>query len=223
MALPDAYRAVSLLDFNAGAAASVALLNPLGAQLDALLAAGLGPFQASLAAQFNASLAAQASLSLTLSMGDFALVAQLKAAIAALAQLQAALAGGLAVGLPPIQLGLSAELSATASLAATLKAQLGGLQLLIKAALAVKIPAIRAAASLSAALAVGPFYVISFSGTTVGDVAAWLQGQAPSLKSPIDAGVAELPFNQPDVFGVLIFGPNPSFQASFGAIIAVPP
>jgi hypothetical protein len=223
MAVPEAYRAISLIEFNVGAAASVALLNPLSAQLDALLALGLGPFQASLAAQFNAAVAAQATLALTISVGDVGIIASLKGAIAALAQLQAALAGALALGLPPIQLGLTAELSATAALAASLKVQLGGLQLLIRAALAIKIPAIQAAASLTAALGVGPFYVISFSGTTVGAVSSWLASQAPQLQSPVDTGVPPLPFSQPDVFGVLIFGPTPSAKASFDAIISVPP
>jgi hypothetical protein len=223
MALPDAYRAINLIDFNVGAAAAVALLNPLGAQIDALLALGLGPFQVALAAQFNAALAAQASLSLSISIGDIGIIGALKASIAALAQLQVALAGALSLGLPPIQLSLGAELAATAALAATLQVQLGGLQLLIKAALAIKIPAIQAAASLTAALGVGPFYIISFSGTTVGAVSAWLAAQAPQLQSPVDTGVPPLPFSQPDVFGVLIFGPTPSAKASFDAIISVPP
>ena len=78
-----------MVDFNVGAAAAVGFLNPMGAQLDALLALGLGPFQAALAAQFNASLALQAALSLTLAAGDLDIVAQLKASIAALVQIQA--------------------------------------------------------------------------------------------------------------------------------------
>ena len=221
MALPDAYRAIDLLDFNVGAAAAVALLNPLAAQLDALLALGLGPFQTLLAAQFNAALAAQASLSLSISIGDIGIIGALKASIAALAQLQAALAGALALGLPPIQLSLGAELSASAALAATLQLQLGGLQLLIKAALAIKIPAIEAAASLGLALSVGPFFAISFSDTTVSAVSSWLAGEVSSgqLYSAVDS----VAMNVGDpTFGVLIFGTDPSFQGAFSAIIHVP-
>lgn len=221
MALPDSYRAISLIDFNVGAAAAVAFLNPLSAQLDALLALGLGPFQAALAAQFNAALSAQAQLSLSLSIGDIGIIAALQASIAALAQLQAALAGALALGLPPIQLSLGAELTATAALAATLQVQLGGLQLLIEAALAIKIPAVRAAAQLTAALSVGPFYCISFSDTTVGNVVTWLNART-ELKSPVDIGVPALPYSQTGVFGVLIFGQGTSAKASFDAIISVP-
>ena len=221
MALPDAYRAISLLEFNVGAAASVALLNPLAAQLDAMIALGLGPFQLGLAAQFNAALAATAALSLTLSIGDFALIANLKAAISALAQLQAALAAGLALGLPPISLGLTAELTLTASLAASMKIRLGAIQLLIQAALMVKIPAVKLAAQLSASLSVGPFFAVSFSDTTLSAVSSWLAAEVSS--GGLSADSQTLAPTQPGVFGVLLFGPNPSFSASFGAIISVPP
>lgn len=221
MALPDAYRAIKLLDFNIGAAAAVAFLNPMGAQIDALIALGLGPFGLSLGAQFNAALAAQASLSLSLSIGDVGLLASLKASIAALAALQAALAASLALGLPPIQLSL--ELSATAALAASLSLQLGSIQLLIKAALAIKIPAIKAAARLSAALNVGPFVCISFSGTTVRNVSTFLAGEVATGQLYAAADGISLDVDQGDVFGVLLFGPEPSAKGSFDAIIAVPP
>ena len=219
MALPDAYRAITLLDFNVGAAAAVAFLNPMAAQLDALLVLGLGPFQTALAAQFNASLALQASLALTISVGDLGIIAQLKASIAALVQLQVALAASLSLGLPAINIGLSAELGATAALAAALKVQLGGIQLLIKAALAVKVPAVRAAAALNAALAVGPFFAISFSGAQLQDVSAWLSNEVAGGGLSADSETL-LPID--NTYGVLVFGTNPSFQAQFDAIIKVP-
>lgn len=219
MAIPDAYRATSLLDFNVGATAAVAFLNPMGAQLDALLSLGLGPFQASLATQFNASLALQASLALTLSLGDVSIIGQLKGAIAALIELQAGLSASLALGLPSISLGLSAELGTAGALAAALKIQLGGIQLLIKAALAVKIPAIRAAASLSAALAVGPFFAISFSGVPLQDVSGWLSSEVSGGGLSADS---ENLLPTDSTYGVLIFGTSPSFQAQLDAIIKVP-
>ncbi len=219
MAIPDAYRAITLLDFNVGCAAAVAFLNPLSAQLDLLLSAGLGPFQIALASQFNASIALQASLSLTLAVGDFSIVGALKASIAALVQLQAALAASLSLGLPPITLGLGAELSATGALAAALQLQLGGLQLLIKAALAVKIPAIQAAAALAAALAVGPFFAISFSGVQLQDVSGWLSSEVAG--GGLSADSENLLPTDP-TYGILLFGTNPSFQASLDAIIKVP-
>lgn len=220
MPMPDAYRAISLLDFNVGAAAAVAFLNPLSAQLDALIALGLGPFQASLAAQFNAALAMQASLTLSISLGDLSLLATLKSTLAAVATLQAALAAALTLGLPPIQLSLGAELGAAVALAGVLKLQLGGIQALIKAAIAIKLPAVRAAASLGAALSAGPFFAISFSGVTLASVASWLAGEVAGGGLNAD-GQHLLPGDV--TFGALIFGTNPSFQASFNAIIAVPP
>lgn len=222
MALPDAYRAITLLDFNVGAAAAVGLLNPMGAQLDALIGIALGPFTALLAAQFNAALAAQASLSLNISLGPMAAMAQLQAAVRALAQLIATFTAALALGFPPIQFSANANLSASLALAATLQAQLGGLKLLIQAALAVKIPAIKAAAGFAAALAVGPFFAISFSGTTVRSVSNWLAGEVASGQLYSTTDHVSLPVDQPDVYGVLIFGGNPSFRSQFGAIISVP-
>jgi hypothetical protein len=216
MAIPDAYRAITLAEFNVGAAAAVAFLNPLCAQIDALLALGLGPFQATLAAQFNAALAAQAQLALTVNLGA---AAQLAAAIAALVQLQVALSVSLSLGIPPISIGLSAELSATVALGAALKIQLGGLQLLIKAALAVKIPAIQAAAMLNASLPVGPFFAISFSNVQLQNVSSWLSSEVLSGGLSADSQVL-LPTDP--TYGVLVFGKNPSFQAQFGAIISVP-
>lgn len=223
MSVPEAYRAIALLDFNVGAAAAVTFLNPLSAQLDALIALGLGPFQASLAAQFNAALAAQASLSLSISLGDLGLIASLKASIAALAQLQAALAGALALGLPPLQLGLTSELSVTAALAATLKVKLGGIQLLIKAALAVKLPAIQAAAGLTAAMSAGPFFAVSFgltSPTTLQEASDWLAGEVAGGGLAADSQLLA-PGDQ--TYGVFIFGVNPALSGSFSAIISVPP
>jgi hypothetical protein len=221
--LPDAYRAIKLLDFNIGAAAAVALLNPLGAQIDALIALGLGPFGLGLSAQFNAALAAQASLSLSLSIGDISLLASLKASIAALASLQAALAGALALGLPPIQLSLGAELTATVALAASLSVQLGSIQLLIKAALAIKIPAIKAAAGFAAALNAGPIFCIAFSGTTVRNVSTFLDGEVANGQLEAVADSATLGVDTAGVFGVLLFGAAPSAKVGFDAIIAVPP
>jgi hypothetical protein len=221
MALPDAYRAINLIDFNVAAAASVALLNPLAAQLDLMISLGLGPFQAALSAQLAAAVQASAALSLSFSIGDFSLVAQLQGLISALATLQAALAASLSLGLPPISLSIGAELTATLALAAALKLELSGIQLLIQAALRLTIPAIKLAASLTAALNVGPFYAISFSGTTLDGVSSWLSNELSSAGG-LDADGNFLARNQPDVFGVLLIGPDPSFSASFNAIISVP-
>lgn len=215
MAIPDAYRAITLAEFNVGAAAATTLLNPLAAQLDALLALGIGPFQAALSAQLSASIALQAQLSLSLSLG---IAADLRLAISAAAQLQAQLTAALALGIS-VNASITSQFSASIALAAALKAQLGGLQAVIKAALAVKIPAIRAAADYKAALSVGPFFAVSFSGVQLQNVSSWLSAQVSGGGLAAD-GEQLLPTQQ--TYGVFVFGTNPSFQAQFGAIISVP-
>lgn len=146
---------------NVGAAAAVGFLNPLSAQLDAMIAFSLGPLTADLAVALDASLALSATLSLQVS-DPFA---NIRAALEALVELQATLAA--ALSLPPLVLSLSAEIAASASLSAALSAKLGGLNLLLEAAIAVKIPAVKAAAALSASLSAGPFVVLGFDGLDV--------------------------------------------------------
>ena len=138
--------------------AAAGLVVPLSAQLDALLAVGLGPFQAELQAQFNAALAATATL--TLQIGDP--LAALKLAISALGQLQAALQA--ALSLPPINLSLSAELGASAALVGALSARLGLLSVAIQAALQIKLGALNAIASIQANLTAGPVVGVAIAG-----------------------------------------------------------
>lgn len=165
-------------ELNVGLAAAVGFINPLGAQLDAMLALALGPLQADLAAQFNAALAAQASISLEISNP----LAALQAAIAALASLQAALSA--ALSLPPITLSLSAELTASAALAASLSARLGGLSILIEAALAIKLPAVKAAAALAASLGAGPVFLHTFTGDTLAGTMTEIGGFSSGMSDP---------------------------------------
>jgi hypothetical protein len=215
MSTQDAFKGLSLVDFNVGAAGAVLLINPLAAQLDALLTVGLGLYQSDVLARLNAALAAQASLSLAIS--PFTIGAQLNASLAAMAQLRAALALGL--GLPNI--ALSANLSITAAL----KIELGAIRALIQAALAVKLPAVTVAASLSAALSAGPFYVLTFSESALSAVGSHINAKAQAGFSGAEAGLSSpaqdiLPTDQ--VFGILIVCKDPALMASFGAIISVP-
>jgi len=151
----------TLGSLNVGLAAALGFLWPLGAQIDALIALGIGPFELDLALQFDASLALQATLSLQVSNP----LAALLLAIQAMAQLQAALQAALA--LPPLTLSLSAELGASVALAGALSAKLGGLRILIEAALAIKIPAMKLASELQAQLGAGPAFLLSFTGGTL--------------------------------------------------------
>ena len=174
-------KSATLGGLNVGLAAAVGFINPMGAQIDALLALGLSPFEADLALQFNAALAAQAQISIQVSNP----LAALQAALSALVQLQASLQ--LALTLPPITISLSAELTASAALAATLAAKLGGIAILIEAALSIKIPAIQAAASLAASLSAGPVFLHTFDGEQLGTTAAQigtLFGDPGGLQDP---------------------------------------
>jgi hypothetical protein len=197
----------TLGDFNVGLSAALGLLNPLSAQLDLLLALGLGPFQADLALQLNASLALQATL--TLQISDPTLSLQL--AISALAQLQAALAAALT--LPTISVSIGAELSATASIAAALSLKLGGLKLLIEAALALKIAAVKLAADLALSMSLPGFAGFTFQGdpmaATGGQINTLFTGGFPGFL-PTDT-----------VYGIVLMVKDFSLFASMSAIITV--
>jgi hypothetical protein len=207
-------------DINVGAAAAVAFLNPLGAQLDAMIAFALGPLQLDISAQLDAAIALQVNLALQISGPSI----NLTAALEAIAQLQAALSLGLT--LPSIS--LSAELGASASLSAALTAKLGGLNLLIQAAINLKIPAIRAAAELQAALNAGPFVVLAFDGLDVisppsaGMTLQQVGSKVDTLFSgTIGTGDTIGPGEK--VSGVIIVTKGASAFASLSAIIKVEP
>lgn len=197
----------SLGTFNVGLSASLGLLNPLSAQLDLLLALGLGPFMADLSAQFNMSLALQATLTLQISDPT----AALRAAIAAIMQLIAALQA--ALQLPTISVGLSAELSASFALAAALSLKLGGLKLLIEAALAIKIAAMKFAADMAANLTLPGAAAFSFSGDAMSTTGSQIQ----SLFSSTLVGI------QPTavVYGVVLLTALPAVSTALSAIITV--
>jgi len=165
----------TLGDINPAASFAATILFPLSAQLDGLLTFALGPLQADLMAQFNATLAAQATL--TLQIGDP--LAALKLAISALATLQAALAASLV--LPPINISLSAELTAAGALVASLKVKLGLLDILIKAALNVKLEALKFAGDLQASLGASAA-LATFSGST-------LSSAGDDIKTLFDGGI----------------------------------
>ena len=204
----------TLGELNVGLAVAVGFLNPLGAQIDALLALGIGPFEFDLAAQFNAALAAQASISLQISDP----LAALNAAIAALASLQASLSA--ALSLPPLQLGLSAELGASAALAATLSAKLGGLTIAVSAALAIKIPAVQAAAALAASLSAGPIFLHQFTGDTLSGTMTEIGGFSSGMSDPGNPGNNIL--SADSVSGFLLTTKDPAAFAAMQAVFATP-
>lgn len=200
--------------FNVGLVAAAGLIVPLSAQLDALLAVGLGPFQADLQAQLNAALAAQATL--TLQIGDP--LAALKLAISALAQLQAALQAALV--LPPITLSLGAELSATAALIGTLSVRLGLLSVALQAALKIKLGALTAAADFQANLSAGPVVAFTFAGDS------WTVngGKISSLFNggTVDGfSISGLVPSDTVAGGVVLVAGSPSAAAALSAIISV--
>lgn len=193
----------TLGDINVAASAAATILYPLSASLDGLLSFALGPLQADLATQFSATLAAQATL--TLQVGDP--TAALKAAISALGQLQAALTAALA--LPPINLSLSAELTAAAALLASLKVKLGLLDVLIKAALKIKLQALKFAGELQASLS-ATGVLLTFSSTDL----ATAGSEISSLFS--GAGVTGITPASGPVSGIIIVS---SVGASFDSSV----
>ncbi len=204
-------RSGTLGSYNVGLASAVGFLVPLGAQIDALIAAGLGPFQVDLSARLNAALAITAGLAVQVS-DPFA---ALRALLAALVSLQASLTAALAFPLPSIQFGV--QLSAMAAMQGTLAVQLGGLQLAVQLALQLKIPALRAAAALAASLNAGPAFAFTFDGP--------LAAQGAAIAALFAGGLSDGPniiFPGQQVAGVVLLSAVPSVQLALSAIIQVP-
>jgi len=217
MATVDEVVAGTLGDFNVGLAGAVGIINPLAAQLDAAIGLSLS-FQLELSASLDASLALQATLGLGLNLD---LAANLNAALDAVIALQAALSAGLSLG---VGLELNAELSVAASLNAALTARLGDISLLIEAMIALKIPAIRAAASLAASLSLGGIVALVFDGLSDGTQLQTI-GNAIQVKFQNDIGFPGnmIPKDHP-VSGIIIVTDfAPSFSAMGSIFVTTPP
>lgn len=143
---------------NFAAAAAVASLLPLCAQLDAFIGVTFGPLQADLTAQFRAStdFSINASLGITTPFLSAQLVLQ------ALVSLQGALQASLV--LPSIALTASVDVSATLALTAALGIKLGLLNAAVKAMLVLKIGAVELAGQIGASLSAGPVILVEFGG-----------------------------------------------------------
>lgn len=183
---------------------SVGFINPLGAQLDAMVAFGIGPLQADLAASLDASLALTASL--TLQVADP--TAYIRSALEALVELSASLTAALA--LPPTPLLLGAEIGASVSLAAALTAKLGAIKLLIDAALAVKIPALKLVAGLP--LGIGNVVVLSFDGINEGSTLSQV-GSLIQSKFTSGVGAGAIPPGAPASGVILVTSSSLVFTA----------
>lgn len=192
-------RSATLGEFNVALVGALAVLNPLAAQIDALIAIGLGPFKLGLMAQVNAS----ASLSLFIGAD---IIARLNLLLTALAQLQATLSA-------EVFIGVSANIDIDASLAI----QVGLLELAIEAALGIKIPAIRLAASLAAQLAVGPVFAL----TTEGELAPVGAEIASEFSSGLSADGNTIPPTGVNTYGVYLLASDPSAILALQAIIQV--
>jgi hypothetical protein len=202
----------TLGEVNIALLVGVGLLNPLLLQLDLFLTGqfGLGPFLADIQVQFAAAISAQLQLGLTLSDP----LAAIRATIAAFATLQASLAIALSFGLPTVSLQIGAQIAAMASLSGTLALKVGGIKALLAAGLAVKIPALRFVAQVSAAMSAGPVALLSFTGDTL----AITGGEISSLftsgiggSHPIPPGAA--------VSGIIILTEDPAVFAALGGIL----
>lgn len=198
--------------FNVALAASAGLLLPVGLQIDALIAAGIGPFQVNLGVQLQTALAASAGISIQLA-DPFA---GLRRILAALANLQAAILAALAFPpLPSVQ--LNARLSAMAALSGTLGVQLGALNLAIEVALRLKLAALKLAAQIAESINAGPVFFIDFGGPlaqVAAEISALLAGGL--VDSTVSPPNVILPGQQ--TYGLLLIG-DVSIQGALSAII----
>jgi|RifCSP16_1_1023843.scaffolds.fasta_scaffold00050_38 hypothetical protein len=201
--------AKTLGEFNVGLAAALGFLNPLGAQLDALIGLGIGPLSFDLNARLNALLAAQANIGLQLAMDPRA---RLTAILTAIASLQAALAGALSLDLG---IRLTVEVGLLGAITGAISVQLGGLQLAIQAALAIKIPAMRAAARLAAHMSAGPAFLIAANGS-MNAVGADLAAELGQSSLTYDGNTIQ---GFDSVIAILLFAKEPSVQVALQAII----
>src|SRR3972149_2424047 len=149
----------TLGEFNVGLAAALGFLNPLGAQIDALIGIGLGPLTFDLNARLNVLLSAQMNIGLQLALDPRA---RLTALLSALASLQAAIAGALSIELAA---KMTIEVGLLGAITGAIGIQLGGLQLAISLALAIKIPALRLGGRMAAAVSAGPAFATVSTGT----------------------------------------------------------
>lgn len=201
----------ALGEFNVGLAAALGIINPLGAQIDALIALGIGPLQFDLNARLNALLSTQINLGLQLALDP---TARLSAILAAIAGLQAAIAGALSLDLSA---KLTLEIGLLGAITGAISVQLGGLKLAIAAAIDIKIPALKLAARLGAHLSAGPLFATVASGT-MNEVGSDLGAELG--QSSLTYGSNTI--NGPDpVYAILLFAREPSVQLALQAIIKV--
>jgi hypothetical protein len=206
-----ALKSGTLGGFNVGLAVAVGFLVPLGIQIDALIAAGLGPFQLDISARLMATLSM--SVGLSIQVGNP--FAGIQAVLMALANIQVALSLALEFPIPSIQIGV--QLSASIALAGTLSIQLGGLQLAIQLALAIKIPALRATAQLAASLNAGPVFAFTFAGDSLATTGTEVNGL---FAGGLIDGTNVIQPSDP-VFGIVLLSAAPSVQASFDVLFQV--
>lgn len=205
----------TLANINVAAAGSLAVLNPLMAQVDFSLfgSLGIGALQADLQAQLSASL--QASLDIGIGISNP--YAGFAVALAGIGLLQAQISLALSGAIPTVSIEAGAQLSALASFAALLEVQIGGLEALIQGALAVKIPAVSFAGSLAAALSAGPVFVISWDSVALGTAGADINADFSAGLSLSGNSItpAEL------TYGVLLVTKAPTAWAGISATLLV--
>lgn len=202
----------TLGEVNIGLMVGIGLMNPLLVQIDLFLTGqfGLGPFLLDAQVQFNAAISLVTQLGLQISNPFVAL----QALLTAFAQLQAALALTLSMGLPTVSLQISAQLSAIAALSGALSLKLGGIRAMLAAGVAVKIPALRFVAEMTANLSAGPIQLLSFTGSTLAATGGQIAAQFNAGLGPVDPISPVEP-----VSGVLILTKDPAVFVALSAIL----
>jgi hypothetical protein len=220
MADPHVVLAEDLLHINLAASGALAVLNPLLFQIDFSLfgSLGIGALQADLQVQLDAAL--QASFNLGIGISNPYIGFEL--ALAGIAELQAQISLALSGALPSISIDASFQISALLNFSALLSLQIGGLEILLQAALAVKIPAMKFAADLTANLNVGPIFLLAFN--TEQGAPQTLASVGASLNSQFSQG---LTYNgntinaTDEVYGIVLMTASPSAWAGISATMAV--
>lgn len=196
---------------NFGAAAAVASLLPLCAELDAFIGVQIGPLTADVTAQFQASLDFSVNAALSIS-NPFAAI---QAVLAAVIQLQGSLQAALA--LPSISIGVDANITAAATLAGALEIKLGLLNAAVSALLALKIGAVELAGQISGSLSAGPAILLEFGalgGSTLATAGADI---ATKFASGLSLGGGINPFDIS--FGYILVTKAPAAKAGLDFIL----
>lgn len=204
----------TLAAIDIAAAASLNVIGPMIAGIDASMFGplGIGAIQKDLQAQITASLEASASLSI----GILNPLDGFLKALNDILRLQAEILRALSTGsIPAASFAVTTQLSALAAFQASAAAQIGGINALLQALKSVKLPAVSFAGALATSLSAGGAFVLSFDGVSLSSAGA-------SLSADFSAGLVhgmDTIAPTDTVYGVVILTKVPSTWTAIQAIL----